>query len=60
VAAQAAARRFDVSSQETTIMETAKFERFNWDMLADARFYVQIAISAVLSAGIVLLVLKLL
>ena len=36
-----------------------RFESFHWDMLADARFYVQIAISAVLAAGIVLIALKL-
>lgn len=36
-----------------------KFERFSWDTLADTRFYVQIAISAVLSAAIVLIALKL-
>ena len=36
-----------------------RFERFHWDMLADARFYVQIIISAVLAAGIVLIALKL-
>ena len=54
------AYRFKVSSQEVTIMEAPakKFERFTWDTLADTRFYVQIAISAVLSAAIVLIALK--
>lgn len=37
----------------------APFERFHWDTLADVRFYVQIIISAVLSAVIVLIALKL-
>lgn len=36
-----------------------KFQRFHWDMLADARFYVQIVVSAVLSAAIVLIAMKL-
>lgn len=36
-----------------------RFEKFHWDMLADTRFYVQIAASAVLAAGIVLIALRL-
>jgi len=38
-------------------METPA-KKFNWDVLADSRFYIQAVISAILAAAIVLIALK--